>query len=207
VYIDESFDVAFHNRRRFDVLSYTIDNEYIPDLIETEQVKVSAFEIEGNKSKIWLTYTDAERAKNKTPNSRRGNIQITFGEPPNPIGLTIESGETGKTCQVHRMIAKDFVDVKRELLATGCEYDTEVYYVDGRRRTISLPENMGNGKYLTDASLESQQCYLGYYGLDEPAFARAPKGWPWKTIGLCAMTCLSLICIWLYRNRNPKFKN
>jgi hypothetical protein len=52
IQIDEPYDVATNNRRMFDGFSYTVENEYIPDLVESERVNVSAFEVEGETRKV-----------------------------------------------------------------------------------------------------------------------------------------------------------
>lgn len=203
VHIDEPYDVSVQNRRRFDSLSYTFENEYLPDLIESGRVKVSAFDVEGDKSKIWLTFSDETRKKTITPIDLPGNIQLIFGEPPNPIGSIFETGERGKTCQIHRISESNFEDVEGELLGTESEYVNEIFYANGKRRTISHKDVNARIKYLTGDELESQQCYLGYYGLDEPAFAAGSKDSRWKTIGVVLISVMLLGVIWWYRNRRP----
>lgn len=103
------------------------------------------------------------------------------------------------------MTARDFEEIEGEFLPNRVDYVTEIFYPNGKKRTISMPTN-GTSTVFTNTELDQTQCYLGYYGLDEPAFAKTSKSWLGNRIGssLIAVTISLLIGFWFYRNRAKK---
>jgi len=178
VHIGSAFDVSAANMRTFDTFSYTMDKEYLPDLIENNLVEVTSFEQVGHLTKVGLKYTDPSRTGILGTLNVNGNFQLTFDESPYPIAAVFTSG--GKFPQIHRMCSERFQTVGKVRLPVHKSYVTEQYDETGtliRTMTITGPALESDTFLVTKETLDSRLCFLEYYGLSEPRFSESRSSW------------------------------